>query len=225
MLNFAHVPEERLDAIAHDAADATTDERAHLASCEQCERRRRAYSAITRALSAPWSVAHDRPRETSAVHLSAPRASVLQWFGSLTVVALIVAAIGVGLVLTRPEDVGPTSSQDVAQASLSTTHRPVQSASVQPSSSALRPTPAVSLSTTQPSAVPVVIPQVVGFGGWSPDGAYFVAAKPGLSIFDTSGQELGTLPTYSVAWTAGEQLAGLATSPLQLGLAKFASLM
>jgi WD40 repeat protein len=63
-----------------------------------------------------------------------------------------------------------------------------------------------------------VIPNVVGFGGWAPDGQHIVLALPEFHVFDLLGNDLGTIPAFSLAWAGNDQLAGFGDFSTPVGL-------
>ena len=65
--------------------------------------------------------------------------------------------------------------------------------------------------STQTPASPVpglVLQNVVGFEGWAPDGQHFVVAMPDHHVFDLEGHDIGTIPSFRLAWASDSQLAG-----------------
>jgi WD40 repeat protein len=65
-----------------------------------------------------------------------------------------------------------------------------------------------------------VIPNVVGFGGWAPDGQHIVLALPEFHVFDLLGNDLGTIPVFSLAWAGNDQLAGFGDFSVPVGLSQ-----
>ena len=139
MQNAGHLSDERLDEIVADAATPTDTEQRHLVECHRCSQLLAAYTAVSTALSKPWTstanVEGAGTRDSRRV-----RRPWLRPVASLTASALLTIAISAVLVVTRPVAVGESPSPRIADASPTHAARPSPSSNVQPSASPGAPT-------------------------------------------------------------------------------------